>query len=218
MMATITKAAEKVKEEFREVGNTGVFIARTVANHKDSMSILKRDGLRALRPQEAFVKMDKNQELKKRLEAQQFYLDGKGSALSGYHTFNEKGELTQREGEIEKNVRFLEGLKGPQPLLLTVYGDDSASLFSGRFCLNANLDPSSVAGAVVGVHIGSEAAAQKIEVSNVEEGVKLTGVTTERLMALQRDSVQELSKVTGVFGSESLPKTRKLVEALRIKE
>ena len=106
-------------------------------------------------------------------------------------------------------------LPGSQPLSLRVYRDCSA-IFYGRFTLNADHDPSFVADVVVGVRAGNKVITPKIEGSNVEEGVKLTGVTTEQLMALQRDSVQELSKVTEVFGSESLPKTRMLVEALRI--
>ena len=208
----IKAAAEKAKVEFREVG-AGVFIAETKANHEDSMSILQRNGFRALTYQEALVKIDQNQELKEQLKRRSFYLDGKDSALSEYYIFNEKGELTQGKGETEKTVFVC---KGSQPLSLLVHGDYLAGHFGGRFYLDAIDAPSDVVGVVVGVRIGSEAAAQKIEVSNVEEGVKFTGVTTEQLMALQRDSVQELSKITEVFGSESLPKTRMLVEALRI--
>lgn len=215
MMATATRAKETVQVEFREVSKTAVFVAQTEANQKTSMSLLQQNGFRPLTYQEAIVKIDQSPELKEQLKGQWFYLEGKGSALSGYYTFNDKGELTQGKGNIEKTVYVW---KGNQPLSFVVHSDDCARSFEGRYYLDAGIVPSVVAPVVVGVRIGHEVATPKIEVSNTEEGVKLTGVTSEQLIALQRDSVQELSKVAEAFGSESLPKTRMLVEALRIKE
>lgn len=90
--------------------------------------------------------------------------------------------------------------------------------YERRFGLDANLGPSVVALVVIGVRASHEVAAPKIEVAPTEEGVKLIGVTTEQLIALQRASAKELSKVVNAFGSEALPKTRMLVEALRLKE
>ena len=214
-MALATRAKETVQVEFREVSKTEVFIAQTEVNHKNSMSILQQNGFRPLTYQEAIVKIDQSPELKGQLKGKWFYLDGKGSSLSGYYTFNEKGELTQEKGDPEKTVH---AWKGAKPLSLIVLWEDDARRVGRRFDLYADIASSDVARVVVGVRAGHKAATPKIEVSNAHEGVKLTGVTTEQLMALQRDSVQELSKVTEVFGPESLPKTRMLVESLRIKE
>lgn len=215
MMATATRAKETVQVEFREVSKTAVFVAQTEANQKTSMSLLQQNGFRPLTYQEAIVKIDQNPELKEQLKDKWFYLDGKGSQLSGYYTFNDEGELTQGKGDIEKTVYVW---KGNQPLSLGVRTVVIARGGERRYVLIADVDPSNVAPVVVGVRAGHEVATPKIEVSNTEEGVKLTGVTSEQLIALQRDSVQELSKVAEAFGSESLPKTRMLVEALRIKE
>jgi hypothetical protein len=214
-MALRTRAKETVQVEFREVNASGVFLAQTEANQKNSMSLLQQNGFRPLTYQEAIVKIDQNPELKEQLKGKWFYLDGKGSQLSGYYTFNDKGELTQGKGDIEKTVYVW---KGSQPLSLYVRTDVDARDLVRRFLLSAYLEPSVVASVVVGVRTGHEVATPKIEVAQTEEGVKLTGVTTEQLMALQRDSAQELSKVADAFGSEALPKTRMLVEALRIKE
>ena len=173
-------------EKFSEINATGVYISKTNANYTDSMALLQQNGFRPLTYPEALVKIGQSPELKKQLKGEWFYLDGKGSALSGDYTFNDKGELTQGKGDVEKTVHVC---KGSQPLKLYVhYTDRDARNLGWWFGLGAYTDPSLVARVVVGV-----VATPKIEVSNVEEGVKLTGVTTEQLMALQRDSVQELS-------------------------
>ena len=105
--------------------------------------------------------------------------------MLGYYTFNEKGELTQGEGEIEKTVCVW---KGSQPLSLGVRENDGARLFEGRFTLNAYYDPWDVAGVVVGVRIGSEATAPKIEVSQAEQPgtVTLSGTSPDTFKAPKR--------------------------------
>ncbi len=178
--------------EFREVNTTGVFLAHTEANQKTSVALLKQNGFRALTYQEALVKIDQNPELKEQLKGKRFYLDGKGSALSGHYTFNGKGELTQGKGDIEKTVRVY---KGNQPLSLFVHTDNGARIDMRRFYLYAGNSPDNAARVVVGVKDAHEVGTPKIEVAPAEEGIKLTGVTTEQLTALLRGSAQELSKV-----------------------
>ena len=180
------KARETV--QFNEVRNSGVFIAQTNANRKKSMSLLRQKGYRALTYQEALVKIDQNPELKKQLKEKEFYLEGKGSAVSGDYTFNDKGELTQGEGDIEKTVYVREGF---WPLSLDVHTDKLARDFGRRFSLNANNDPSYVAQVVVGVPIGHEVAAPKIEAS---ESSKIAP-------ELKKEFRTAVAKVEGVLDS-----------------
>jgi hypothetical protein len=143
--------------EFKEVGTTGVFIAHTEANQINSMDLLQQNGFRALTFQEALMKIDQNPELKERLKGRWLYLDGKGSELSGFYMFNEKGELSKisgpailkkGQGDLEK---FVFVLKGSQPLSLLVQTDDFARYGGFRFGLYASYGHSDVAGVVVGV-------------------------------------------------------------------
>ncbi len=214
IMTVRTTMRQAVQVEFREVNTTGVFLAHTEANRKTSVALLKQNGFRALTYQEALVKIDQNPELKEQLKGKWFYLDGKGSALSGYYTFDERGDLTKGQSDIEKTVYVW---KGNQTLSLDVRADDYARIYEGRFYLNASFSPDYAARVVVGVKDAHEVGTPKIEVAPAEEGIKLTGVTTKQLTALLRGSAQELSNVEA-FGTDSLPQTRMLVEALRIKE
>ena len=158
-MALRTKAQETVQVQFNEVRNSGVFIAPTRADLEKSLSLLKQNGFRPMTYQEALVKIDQNPELKEQLKGNRFYLEGKGSALSGYYTFNDKGKLTQGAGDIEKTIYVY---KGNQPLLLYVRDDELARYNERRFGLDAYVGPSGVAPVVVGVKIDHEAAAPKI--------------------------------------------------------
>ena len=180
------KAGETV--QFNEVRNSGVFITQTEANRKKSMSLLQQKGYRALTYQEALVKIDQNPELKKQLKEKWFYLEGKGSALSGYYTFNDKGELTQGKGDIEKTVYVREGF---WPLSLDVHTDKFVRDHRRRFSLNANNNPHSTARVVVGVRIGHEVAVPKIEAS---EGSKIAPELKEKFRTA-------VAKVEGVLDS-----------------
>jgi len=151
---------ETVQVEFREVGTTGIFMAHTKANQKNSMNLLQQNGFRALTYQEALMKIDQNPELKEQLKGRWFYLDGKDSALSGFYIFNEKAELTKisgpailkkGKGDLEKIVFVL---KGSQPPSLLVQTDDFARYGGFRFGLFATYGQSDVAGLVVGVRVG----------------------------------------------------------------
>lgn len=149
--------AEKIK--FSAVDNTGVFMANTKANQKDSMSLLKQNGLRALSYQEAFVKIDKNPKLKDQLKGKWVYLKGEGSELSGFYMFNDKGELSKisgpailkkGKGDLEKIVFVL---KGSEPLSLLVQTDDFARYGGFRSGIYARYGHTDIAGAVIGVKI-----------------------------------------------------------------
>jgi hypothetical protein len=162
VMVLRTRAKKTVQVEFREVNASGVFLAQTGANQKNSMSLLQQNGFRPLTYQEAIVKIDQNPELKEQLKGKWFYLDDKGSQLSGYYTFNDKGELTQGKGDIEKTVYIY---KGNQPLSFLVHTDDNAGYDEWRFFLYSGYDPSLVAPVVVGLRAGHEVATPKIEAS-----------------------------------------------------
>ena len=210
---------QKTQTAFKELKTSmgwKVFTADVNANHSKSMKLLEDNGLRPLTRQEALVIVDQNPELKQQLKGKWFYLAGKGAEESGYHTFNRKGNLTEGKGDIEKTVYVYRGFS---PLSLIVHEDDVARNLVRRFVLYAYVDPSDAAPVVLGIRAGHEVAAPKIEVAPAApESITLTGVSIEALKELHRASADELEAVSGVFGPESLPNTRKLVDALRIKE
>lgn len=153
----VLMAKEKIQVEFREVGSTGVFVARTLANEENSMTLLKQAGFRALTTQEALIKINQNSDLKEQLKGKWLYLKEKGSELSGFYIFNEKGDLTKiagpailkkGKGDLEKIVFVL---KGSHPLSLLVQTDDFARYGGFRFGIYATYGQSDVSGVVVGV-------------------------------------------------------------------
>ena len=150
---------ETVQVEFMEVGTTDVFLANTKANQKNSMNLLKQNCFRALTYQEALIKINQNPELKEKLKGRWLYLDEKGSELSGFYIFNEKGELTKISGPaiLKKGKDDLEKivfvLKGSQMFSLLVQTDDFARYGGFRFGLFATYGQSDIAGVVVGVRV-----------------------------------------------------------------
>ena len=117
------------------------------ADFKRSRIIALKHGLRLLSLKIALIEINKDKQLKQRLKGEWFYLDGKGSQLSGYYTFNDNGELTKGKGDIEKTVYVW---KGKQPLSLGVHSVYNARLNGWRFLLNAFNVPQVVASVVVG--------------------------------------------------------------------
>ena len=99
------------------------------ANYKDSIAFLKSKGMRLLTYQEALVWLNKDSEAKSKLKGRWFYLAGNGTELSGFYTFDDKGELKQGKGDMEKNVFVCDG---NNPLSLNVHTDDDARDIEGR--------------------------------------------------------------------------------------
>ncbi len=215
----MTATLQRTQTTFKEVKTSTipVFIANVKADHSKSMRILEDNGLRPFTKQEVLVIVDQNPELKQQLKGKWFYLAGKCLEEGGYHTFDEKGNLKEGKGEIEKTVYLY---KGTQPLSLDVYEDDGARNDERRFYLVADDGPSVVAPVVVGVRKVPEGAAPEIAVaSTTSESVTITGISAEALMELKRGSTEELKAAEGVlFGPGNFSITRKLVDALRIKE
>ena len=158
-MVLKSSAKEIAQVQFREVSTTGVFMALTQANQEDSMNLLQHNGLRALTFREALMKIDRNPELKEQLKGRWLYLGEKGSELSGFYMFNEKGELAKisgpailkkGKGDLEKIVFVL---KGSEPLSLLVQTDDFARNGGFHFGLFATYGQSVVAGVVVGIKL-----------------------------------------------------------------
>lgn len=194
LMTFRTRTRETAQVAFREISNSGVSIAFTNANQKESMSLLQQNGLRAMTYQEALVKIDQNPELKEQLKGKWFYLAGEGSSLSGFYTFNEKGELTQGKGNKEKTVY---ACNGSQPLSLHVHSDYYARFVEGRYFLYAYYVPSTVASAAVGVRDAHEvgtpqkeavtARSELLEGAQKElEALSKRGTTTEEITFLTR--------------------------------
>ena len=90
-------------------------------------------------------------------------MEGKGFQLSGYYTFNDKGELTQGKGDIDKTVYVYSGNK---TLSLGVRTDDDVRYVEWHFDLGADNVPSYTAPIVIGVRADHETTSQKIETPN----------------------------------------------------
>ena len=191
-MAFRTRTRETAQVAFREIGNSGVSIAFTNANHKDSMSLLQQNGLRAMTYQEAPVRLSKDKNSKEQLKGNWFWLAGEGTELSGYYIFNNKGELTKGKGHIENTVYVW---KGSQPLSLSVRSDDDARIYEGRYYLYAYDSPDDVATVVVGVRDAHEVGApQKADVTSTARSELLKGARNE-LTALSENGISP-EKVT----------------------
>ncbi len=132
-MAPVTKAMES-QAEFREVGQSGVFVAGTEADRRESAHLLRQNGFKMLTYQEALVKIDKNPELKEVLKGNWFHIKGRGSQMSGKYLFDDNGELAPEEGNAEKTVCVW---SGPHPLLLSVLRDYTGA-GAARFELSAD--------------------------------------------------------------------------------
>ncbi len=153
--------------QFSETDGSGVFMREIESNYYKFISLLRQNGLRTMAYQEAPVLIDKNPELKEQLKGKRLYIDGAAfafsklwgsalSALSGYCTFNEEGQLTPGRGDIEKTIyvwknKTVHGWKGNQPVLLSVYTDVTSRINWCRYLLDTNISPDEVVSAVVGI-------------------------------------------------------------------
>ncbi|VVB77074.1 Uncharacterised protein [uncultured archaeon] len=162
----MAKTIELTQIHFKEMkAAVPILFAETNADYRKTMDILSHNGLRPLTTQEALVNLNQSPELKEQLKGKWFYLDGKGSELSGYFTFNDKGELAKGKGDIEKTVY---AWSGSQPLSLYVPSDYYARYNERRFNLDAVNGPSYVAPVVLGVRKSEEAASPKIDLALLE--------------------------------------------------
>ena len=149
----------RTETQSKEADSAAVFVSETEANHADSMELLQKNRSRPMTYQEALVLMDRDPELKEQLKGKWFYLEGKGLDESGFHTFDNAGNLTEGKGDAEKTVYLW---KGENPLSLGVHTDYVARIYERRFYLYADDDPQYVASVVVGVRVGHEVAAPKL--------------------------------------------------------
>lgn len=191
---------------FRET-KAGLHIAKTEANHQDSMSILAANGLRPLTYQEALSRAPK---LIKELEREWFYLAGNGITEDGVYTFNDKGELQPLKGN-EKYDQRVSVYPGNQPLSLIVdydYGDR-------RFVLYADGGPLDVASVVVGVKAQAPSSSKVLDVVESELG-ELKGAQREKIERaekLETEAKQLRQEATTL--TKEIEKRQKVAELLR---
>jgi len=120
-------------------------------DYKRSKELLNKLGLELVPPQKFFMAILNNPELLNAAKGEWGYLAGKGFDKSGFSAINDKtGELeTPKQGEsIEKLVYTW---SGKWPLRVKVHSDDDTTVVTGRFSLDANHEPSSIASAVFGI-------------------------------------------------------------------
>ncbi len=137
---------QKTMVLFKEID--GVFISQTNANQIESSSILRDNGLRLLTYSEALVLITKSLLLKEELKGNWFFLIGRGLNENGYHTFNNKGELSEGKGDREKTIYVH---PGENPLSLDVRLCNNAFNDECRFDLGADDFPQDAAPVIVGV-------------------------------------------------------------------
>ncbi len=207
--------------EFPVQNERTLFAAKFKADHPTTERILEAHGLEKVTYQIAIPAIAENNELMSFFKGNWAWLAGKGMSqeMGGLHNFDVKtGELAEHtDRNIERSVHVW---AGDQPLSLSVVTDDGvARVYGRRFNFDADIVPSLVASVVVGMQTAARAAAPLAVVSaNAEDnGITITGITPQELKTLQRNAEKEMSAVTKAFGAESMPNTRVLIEALRIK-
>lgn len=246
-MAVVIKVTETVREEFKEVGNSGVFIADAKANYKRSMNLLRQHGLRALTFQEAFEKMSQNPVLMERLGGECFYLKGKGYDRPDifrhyddvldeqtYYTFNEKGELTQGKGNIENTVHIFYCNDGWNPQLLSVekVGSDYDRKTRYDFCTGGLWLPDGfhyrfelssesaqdIARVVVGVPIDNKVPAPRTKITQAKiPKAFIIPMSLVEFRELLKKAAEEISGSTEIMGKDNR-ELKALLEMFRAEE
>jgi tetratricopeptide (TPR) repeat protein len=122
---------------FERVGNISISALEDKADYSRAMALLRREGLRPLSYQEAFVSIDQSSELKKCLKGKAFWLAGDEIQATGIHEFNRAGELVKVERMTDRE-RTVEILPGYYPLTLWVTPDGGDH---ERFTLSADWQP-----------------------------------------------------------------------------
>ena len=222
-MALGTRTRETAQVEFREVSQTGVFLARTEANHKNSMAILQQSRspeLRALDHDfvklsdkeylEALFKIIQNPEFIGQLKGKWVHLERKGIQLSRYYHFDNEGKLIEGKGDKEKTIYLYSG-KNPLSLdVLTGYG---ARINERRFDLDAGSGPQFVASVVVGVPAGHEVATPNLEAITKE---MVRAADTALTSLEQQKTAVDGGMEKGIYASrETLDSLRKLVDTTK---
>ena len=197
---------EVTQVAFRET-KAGLHIAKTEANHQDSMSILAANGLRPLTYQEALSRAPK---LIKELEREWFYLAGNGITEDGVYTFNDKGELQPLKGN-EKYEQKVRVYPGNRPLLLYVYD----FYYDWHFNLNANIRPNDVASAVVGVKAQAPSSSKALDVVESELG-ELKGAQREKIERAEKlETEAKQLRQEAMTLTKEIEKRQKVAELLR---
>ncbi len=191
---------------FRET-KAGLHIAKTEADHQDSMSILAANGLRPLTYQEA---LSRAPELINELAKKWFWLAGNGIAQDGIFTFNDKGELQSLKGN-EKYDQKVSVYPGNQPLSLIVdydYGDR-------RFVLYADGGPLDVASVVVGVKAQAPSSSKVLDVVESELG-ELKGAQREKIERAEKlETEAKQLRQEAMTLTKEIEKRQKVAELLR---
>lgn len=135
---------------FKKVGNFGAQVSFTEANHRQSMRLLERNGLKALTYREALVLLMKDEVLKNALKGKWFWLAGNGIDREEVFTVDGTGEIVKgKEKDKEKLVRAWSG--DNQPYLM-VLSDEFAAYVGRRFGVGGyDAWPGDVAPLVVGI-------------------------------------------------------------------
>ncbi len=128
-------------------------------------------------------------------------------------------ENLDKEREIERRL-FMFGEAHSRCRSTCMIRTFSARIWERWFILDAVYGPSEVAKVVVGVRPDHEVPTPKIVVAQTGKPgeITLSGTSLDTFKTFLRGAEQELSKLTEAHGSENMPYTRMLVEALRIKE
>lgn len=192
-MTSRTTNMEQTK--LKEVG--GVFVAKANVNRKETIKILRKNGLRLLTYQEALLKIEFNPELKGLLGGLNVCLDGKDKHETGTYTFGADGNLNPRKGNLgiltpdaEKTVFVY---NGTHPLTMHIFSNKNFKIVGRRYDLNGDDDPSETFRAII--------------------GIPRSVMSPKHVNALLRKSKNEVAHAE-VWDQKALPKTRELLRVL----
>ncbi len=174
-MSVTTIQDQKVFQEFKVCKNRwgieSVFVLRTYpsqypnqvnkvyANHEETMRTLAERNLRPLSIRQALFLIADNQNLSDEIEGARFYLKGKGLRLHTPRSINENGELVKLIWEGEGKLK-----RYPDPDTIATFNPGNNPIYlivnkgyiPGRFSVHADIPPSQISLAVVGVKIRSK--------------------------------------------------------------
>lgn len=157
--------ASKIRQEkravFKEIVRepvTPVFVAKISANRRQTIDILKENGLVPITYREALININQNQQLREELKGKWFWVAGKRMDIEeGSYTFDRKG-IGKESGDPEQTFFFYSGI---YKLHLEVRDDKAVygpidSLATGlhhkqRFILGAYRGPTDEAPIIVGI-------------------------------------------------------------------
>lgn len=134
------------KIEFKEVGNSGIFVSQSRTGVEGSMNILKESGLTPFAYEEAVRELDSNTEFKNMMKGRMFYLKGIEAPEVERNMLDNGNIYPGEDIDAEKTI-FIHNCR--QPVAIYVRRDIEAK-DDRRYDLWVGGDPNIAASVIVG--------------------------------------------------------------------